>query len=102
MANNNKVPSPVLPLPPLEYDAAYFNNLIRLLNYYIEQKDNPGLVRSSSVEVAAGTPASPFVVDPSAYTDGRIKVIMKGLPTSASGLESGQVWRDGNTVKVIP
>jgi hypothetical protein len=30
-----------------------------------------------------------------------LAVIMKGLPTNASGLESGQLWRDGNTLKIV-
>lgn len=96
MANNtNKVPSPVLPLPPLDYDPQYFNNLIRLLNFYIEQKDNPGQVRSSKIEIADGSPAASVVIDPNA-------VVFKNLPTSDSGLQSGQLWRDGTTVKIIP
>lgn len=94
-SNTNKVPSPVLPLPPLEYDSQYFNNLIRLLNFYIEQKDNPGNIRSSKIEIADGTPAAPVSIDSAA-------VIFKTLPTSAAGLQSGQLWRDGTTVKIIP
>lgn len=95
MANSNKVPSPVLPLPPLEYDPQYFNNLIRLLNYYIEQKDNPGQMRGSKIELSDGTPDPAVSINSSA-------VVFKALPTSATGLVSGQLWRDGTTVKIIP
>ena len=49
MSQINKVPppSPVLPLPPLEYDVAYLNNLVRILNYFIQQTDNPGALRGT-------------------------------------------------------
>jgi len=57
MANNNNVPSPVLSLPPLEYDVQYFNNLVRLLNYFIEQQDNAGRIRGTSLTIAQPTPS---------------------------------------------
>lgn len=56
MADNNRVPSPVLALPPLEYDVQYLNNLVRLLNYYIEQTDNPGRVRGTFLTLATTNP----------------------------------------------
>ncbi|NDV63939.1 hypothetical protein D0T60_01575 [Bacteroides sp. 224] len=31
-----------------------------------------------------------------------LEVILQKLPTSASGLSPGSVWRDGNTLKIIP
>lgn len=49
MANKNNVPSPVLSLPPLEYDIQYMNNLVRLINYFIEQQDNPGNMRGTEL-----------------------------------------------------
>lgn len=102
MANSNKIPSPVLPLPPLEYDPQYFNNLVRLLTYYIEQKDNPGRMRGSALEISDGDPDADFIVDPSAYAEDITKVVIKELPTSATGLVSGQVWRDGTSLKIVP
>lgn len=77
MANRNSVPSPVLPLPPLEYDVQYMNNLIRLLNYYIEQQDNPGEMRGSGL-------------------------LLSDLPTSATGLESGQIWNNAGVLNITP
>lgn len=76
MANNNKIPSPVLPLPPLEYDTRYMDNLIRLLNFYIVQQDNPGRIRGSDLNLSA-------------------------LPTSATGLAPGDVWNDTGTLKIV-
>lgn len=102
MANSNNVPSPVLPLPPLEYDFQYFNNLIRLINYYIEQKDNPGRMRGSALELSDGTTSAKFVADVLAYDTGETKLIVTNLPTSATGLASGQIWRDGTSLKIVP
>ncbi len=102
MANSNKIPSPVLPLPPLEYDSQYFNNLVRLLTYYIEQKDNPGRMRGSALEISDGDPDVDFLVDLSAYNEDKTKFVIKELPTSATGLVSGQVWRDGDSLKIVP
>ena len=48
----NVPPSPVLPLAPLEYDVQFQNNLVRLINYFIEQVDNPGDVRCTSLVIA--------------------------------------------------
>lgn len=73
MANRNNVPSPVLPLPPMEYDSQYMNNLVRLLTYYIEQQDNPGNMRGSSLTIAqsstvyGGTVSAPSIVAKQGY-----------------------------------
>jgi hypothetical protein len=77
MANVNITPSPVLPLPPLEYDVQYMNALVRILNYYIEQQGNPGTIRGTTIALSA-------------------------LPTSATGLASGQVWNNANVLNIIP
>jgi len=50
--NTNRVPpSPVLPLPPLEYDVQYMNSIVRILNYFIQQTDNPGGLRGTNLSV---------------------------------------------------
>ena len=79
MANKNRVPSPVLALPPIEYDVQYMNNLVRLLNYFIQQQDNPGNMRGTQLALTQ-------------------------LPTSATGLAPGDVWHDTstNTLKIVP
>lgn len=48
----NIPPPPVLPLAPLEYDIQFQNNLVRLINYFIEQVNNPGDVRCTSLVAA--------------------------------------------------
>ena len=102
MANRNKTPSPVLPLPPMEYDASYFNNLIRLINYFIQQQDNPGNIRCTKLEVSDGTTDVAVSIDTLANTTGITEIFLQNLPTSATGLSSGQVWNDSNTLKVVP
>jgi len=101
MANNNRVPSPVLALPPLEYDVQYMNNMIRLLNYFIEQQNNPGNIRGSVLELSSGTVAPDVTIDTTA-SNSVTKVVVLDLPTSATGLVTGQIWRNGSVLNIIP
>lgn len=80
MANRNSIPDPVLALAPLEYDTQYLNMIVRQLNYYMQQHANPGAIAGSTLTLS-------------------------DLPTSATGLPSGSVWRDvgaGNVLKIVP
>lgn len=101
MAQRNNVPSPVLAVPPIEYDFQYFNNMVRLLNYFITQQDNPGNMRGSKLEISDGDPDVDFLVDSKASDDDILKLVIRELPTSATGLEQGQVWNDAGTLKII-
>ena len=100
MANNNRVPSPVLPLPPLEYDVQYMNNLIRLLNYYIEQQGNPGNMRGSALLLSSGDPDPDVIIDTTTAND-ITKFVVLELPTSSSGLATGQIWNSAGTLKIV-
>lgn len=101
MANRNNVPSPVLPLPPLEYDVQYMNNLVRLVNYFIEQQDNPGNMRGSRLALSDGDQDAAIVMDTMANDNDIAKIVFRELPTSATGLEQGQVWNDSGTLKIV-
>jgi hypothetical protein len=101
MANNNRVPSPVLALPPLEYDVQYMNNMIRLLNYFIEQQNNPGNIRGSVLTLSSGTVAPDVIIDTTA-SNSITEFVVLDLPTSATGLVSGQIWRNGSVLNIIP
>ena len=101
MANNNRVPSPVLALPPLEYDVQYMNNMIRLLNYFIEQQNNPGNIRGSVLELSSGTVVPDVTIDTTS-SNSVTKVVVLDLPTSATGLVTGQIWRNGSVLNIIP
>lgn len=101
MAIRNNTPSPVLPLPPLDYDVQYMNNLIRLLNYYIEQQDNPGEMRGSAIFLADGDPDQDVIIDTRDSTD-ITKFVVLELPTSATGLVTGQIWNNAGVLNIIP
>lgn len=69
-----------LPFPPDEYDPKYFNEMIRTLNLYFRQLQNPGPVIASTLQLT-------------------------NIPTSAAGLRTGDVWEDtgaANVLKVAP
>lgn len=102
MANNNRVPSPVLALPPLEYDVQYMNNMIRLLNYFIEQQNNPGNIRGSALYLSDGDGPDADVTIDTMTSDDITTFIMAELPISATGLVSGQIWRNGSVLNIIP
>ena len=72
----SNVPLPQFPLPPEEYDRVYFDELIRALTQIVVQLQNPGELRGT-------------------------KITLTDLPTSPSGLETGALYNDGGTVKVV-
>ena len=71
------VPAPRLPEPTIEYSVSYMQDLLRALEIFIEQERTPGELRGT-------------------------KITLTDLPTSASGLESGALWNDSGTVKIVP
>lgn len=76
MAN---LPITPLPLPPTTYDQLYFNQLLRTLNLYFRQIQNPGALLGTTIQLS-------------------------DLPTSPTGLPPGSVWVDtsaNNVLKVV-
>lgn len=73
---SRQIPSPRLPEPPLEYTPQYMADLTRALELFISQTTNPGELRGT-------------------------KITLTNLPTSASGLETGALYNDSGTVKVV-
>jgi len=77
------MPRPIiapLPFPPDTYDQRYFNEMLKTLNLYFRQLQNPGDIVGSSLRIMA-------------------------LPTSAAGLPSGSIWVDtgaANVLKMVP
>ena len=102
--NTNRVPpSPVLPLAPLEYDVQFFNSMIRILNYFIQQVNNPGVGIYSRVEVNDGDPdGADIIMDSKQNNIDQTYIYIKELPTSSAGLVTGQVWNDAGTLKISP
>ena len=71
-----QIPPPRLPEPPVEYTQQYLADLIRALEIFIAQERTPGEMRGT-------------------------KITLTDLPTSASGLETGALYNDSGTVKVV-
>jgi hypothetical protein len=63
-------------LPPDEYDVQYFNEMVRSLSQLVTQLQNPGELRGT-------------------------KITLTQLPTSSEGLESGSLFNDNGTVKIV-
>jgi hypothetical protein len=67
---------PNFSLPPDEYDVQYFNDMVRSLSQLVTQLQNPGELRGT-------------------------KITLTQLPTSSEGLESGSLFNDNGTVKIV-
>lgn len=106
MANNNQNAAATLPLPPLEYDVQYMNNLVRILNFWIQQTQNPGQMRGTSLSLSASnraqTSVAPDIVFDTINDPKYTTAIIKALPTSAAGLEPGQLWNNAGVLNVVP
>jgi hypothetical protein len=92
--------SAVLPLPPLEYDVQYMNNLIRILNFFIQQVNNPGLVKGDALQISDRDEDTQFIINPQELTE-TLSIIAKNLPTSSTGLVKGQLWNSAGTIKIV-
>ena len=71
------VPPPRLPEPTSEYSVSYMQDLLRALEIFIEQERTPGELRGT-------------------------KITLTYLPISSTGLESGALFNDSGTVKIVP
>ena len=73
--SSRDISSPRLPLPIGNVDQAYIIDLVRALDLFIQQSDNPGEGRNT-------------------------KLVFTDMPTSDVGLEAGTLYRFGNDVKI--
>ena len=73
---SNEIPAPRLPEPPVDYDVRYLRDLTRTLQVFIDQERNPGELRGT-------------------------KITLTDLPTSSSGLETGALFNDSGTIKIV-
>ena len=69
-------PPPRLPEPAEQFDAQYMADLLRALEIFISQERTPGEMRGT-------------------------KITLTDLPTSSSGLETGALFNDSGTVKIV-
>ena len=73
---SNEIPAPRLPEPPVDYYVRYLRDLTRALQVFIDQERNPGELRGT-------------------------KITLTDLPTSSSGLETGALFNDSGTIKIV-
>ena len=71
-----EVPAPRLPDAPEEYDPVYMQDLLRALEVFISQERTPGKIRGTAITLT-------------------------NLPTSSANLESGALFNDSGTVKIV-
>ena len=74
--SSNQLAPPRLPEAPEEYSDTYMQDLLRALETFIAQERNPGELRGT-------------------------KITLTNLPTSATGLETGALFNDSGTVKIV-
>jgi len=67
---------PVLPLPPAEYDREYIESLVRTIELYFLQSEEPGDMRAS-------------------------KMAATQLPTTGGSLRVGDIFDDGGTLRIV-
>ena len=67
---------PRLPEPPEQITRQYVEDLVRSLEIFIAQERNPGELRAT-------------------------KITLTDLPTSSSGLETGALFNDSGTIKIV-
>ena len=74
--SSNQIAPPRLPEAPAEYSDTYMQDLLRALETFIAQEHKPGELRGT-------------------------KITLTDLPTSATGLETGALFNDSGTVKIV-
>lgn len=67
---------PFLGAAPREYDPLFFNLMMRKLEQHLQNQRTSGPIRVSTVNISS-------------------------LPTSATGLKTGDLWNDTGTVKIV-
>tara|TARA_Y100000114_G_scaffold148791_1_gene162251 strand:- start:113 stop:343 length:231 start_codon:yes stop_codon:yes gene_type:complete len=70
------LPPPRLPEPPDNIDRRYMEDLIRAIQLFITQERTAGEMRAT-------------------------KITLTNLPTSATGLETGSLYNDSGTIKIV-
>ena len=82
MPQRSLVP-PTISDAPEEYRRDYITDLARALELLIEQVNSEGELRGSALD------------------SNKSPLVLKDLPTSATGLETGSVYNDSGTLKVV-
>ena len=101
MAQKN-VRAPFLPVPPVEYNAEFMNQLIRVLRLYFNQLDNAGPMSAATQRTGGNIVAALSFIQPDPANPNTFTL---SLPSQAdlSNLRVGDVYYDssaGNVLKV--
>lgn len=91
----------VIPLPPMEYDVQYQNQVLRVLTFVLKQIQNPGPVVTNQLTISDRDEDTQFIVNPQELTE-VLTIIAKNLPTSATGLVKGQIWNNAGVLNIVP
>ena len=73
---NDAFPQPNLGSPDKEFDARFWAKTLRSIELAFQRHSSPGAIRGSTINLS-------------------------DLPTSATGLKSGDVWNDAGTLKIV-
>lgn len=68
---------PRFPEAPEQYSQVYMNNLIKTLELYVRELNTPGALAGTTINLSH-------------------------LPTSATGLRSGDLWNNAGVVNIVP
>jgi hypothetical protein len=71
-----KLAVPTFSDAPGDYNRLYFDDLVRSLNVFVTQQTNPGPIRGDTL-------------------------VLTNLPTNGNGLETGSVYNDNGTLKIV-
>lgn len=77
----------VLALAPPEYSQQHMNTLIRQIEITFDQMRTPGPITCAGDNVANSKAKSGLNI--------------QNIPTSSTGLKSGDVWSDSGTLKIV-
>ena len=83
---------PFFPIPPSEYEQSYFNEVIRSFAVYLDQVQNPGEGRHTTL-VLTDLPSNDFGLEDGSIfvVDGVLRISVVSQPHAASFLSTGQV-----------
>ena len=83
---------PYFPLPPGEYDQRYFAELVRSFSLYLEQQQNPGEERATTITLT-NLPIDDFGLETGALfqQDGFVKITRTNVPHVRGSSGTGAV-----------
>jgi hypothetical protein len=100
--STKNVKAPRLPAAPDKYDPVYMGELLRILNLYFAQLDNPGPLAASTLRNGTKIVSGLSFVEPGT-TPGTF-VVSLPTQTDTANLRSGDVYYDTttNALKIMP